>query len=203
MKKPVLTLVLFLNILAAYSQDYKLWYKYPAREWEEALPLGNGRLGAMVYGSIDRECISLNEQTIWGFDSKTAIANPNNRYLIEAKRKLIFEGKYSEAQQLKLSDLNIPEDKKLPLQEIKGMLTGADTYKPLADLFLNFGSTDLIPSDYRRELSLDKAVSTVTYKIGEVWYKREVFASYPDQAIIVRISADQKGKAAKATRFPP
>jgi alpha-L-fucosidase 2 len=193
MKKLILVALLFCCLYSAYSQDYKLWYNFPAREWEEALPVGNGRLGAMVYGGIDRECISLNEETIWGFNSKPAFADPNNRYLIDAKRKLIFEGKYKEADKLKLLDLNIPEDKKLPLQPIENMLTGEDTYKPLADLFLHFGSTDLIPSDYRRELSLDKALSTVSYKIGDVTYKREVFASHPDQAIIVRISSDKKG----------
>jgi alpha-L-fucosidase 2 len=194
MKRPILTLLLLLTILRASSQDYKLWYKNPAREWEEALPLGNGRLGAMVYGGINLECISLNEETIWGFNSKPAYADPNNRYLLDAKRKLIFEGKYKEAKKLQLADLTIPEDKKLPLQAIKGMLTGADTYKPLADLFLNFGSTEIIPSDYRRELSLDKAVSTVTYKVGDVTYKREVFASNPDQVIVIRISADRPKK---------
>ena len=201
MKKSITVSVLLLVILTASSQDYKLWYKYPAREWEEALPVGNGRLGAMVYGGIDRECISLNEETIWGFDSKTAVADPNNRYLLEAKRKLIFEGKYKEADKLKLSDLTIPEDKKLPLKEIKGMLTGADTYKPLADLFLHFKSTEAIPSDYRRELSLDKAISTVTYKMGDVTYKRETFASYPDQAIVIKISSDRPGKVSFSSKM--
>lgn len=201
MKGLTITLILVLCVLAAFSQDYKLWYNYPAREWEEALPVGNGRLGAMVYGGIDSECISLNEETIWGFDSKPAIADPNIQYLIAEKRKLIFEGKYIEAANLKLGDLKIPDDKKLPTQQIKGMLNGPDTYKPLADLLLSFSLGEAIPSDYRRELSLDKAMSTVTFKLGKVTYKREVFASYPDQAIVVRISADQPGKVSFSSKM--
>jgi alpha-L-fucosidase 2 len=203
MMKRLIIFVFLLFSAVSFAQNYKLWYNFPAREWEEALPLGNGRLGAMVYGGIDRECISLNEETIWGMDAKQHIADLNNRYLLEEKRKLIFQGKYLEAQKLELKDIKIPDDKKLAKQAIKGMTSGADTYEPLADLFLHFGSTESIPTDYRRELNLDSAVSTVTYKVDGVTYKREVFSSYPDQAIVIKLSADQLGKitfSSKVTR---
>lgn len=187
--------------LACQAEDWKLWYAHPAREWEEALPVGNGRMGAMVFGTIDRERISLNEETLWSFEAKPVTATTKTRHLIEKQRELIFAGKYKEADELKLTDLSIPDGEDILTEEIDGMLGGRSIYKPLADLYLHFGSTESIPYDYRRELDLDRAMSTVSYKIGEVSYKREVFASYPDQAVVVRITASEPGSISFSSKM--
>ena len=176
------------------SNNCKLWYRYPAQEWEEALPVGNGRLGGMIFGTVDREKISLNEETIWSFEAKPVTATSTTQYLLAEKRKLIFEGKYKEADQLKLEDIIIPGNATIVNENIKGMLGGRSIYKPLADLYLHFGSSESIPYDYRRELNIENAIASVTYKIDEVTYKREVFASFPDQAIVIRITANKPGK---------
>ena len=107
--------VLILSLLVAFQtlaqeRDEVLWYRYPAREWEEALPVGNGRLGGMIFGTIDRERISLNEETIWSFPFKPVTATSETQYLIKKQRELIFQGKYKEADKLKVQDLDIPRD---------------------------------------------------------------------------------------------
>ncbi len=183
------------------QQEWKIWHRYPAREWEEALPVGNGRLGAMIYGGIDREHISLNEETIWSFEANPVIATSKTQYLMKRQRELIFEGRYKEADELKLQDVQIPKGTKVKEEKIDGMLSGRSIYKPLADLYLHFGSTESMPSDYRRELDLDRAVSTITYKIDGVTYRREVFSSFPDQVIVVRITADRPGKISFSSKM--
>ncbi len=179
--------------LSSQDNDWKLWYRYPANEWEEALPVGNGRLGGMIFGGIERERISLNEESIWSFPFKPVMASSKTQYLIEGQRKLIYEGKYLEADQLAVDEIELPENATIIEREIEDMYTGRSIYKPLADLYLHFGSTESIPTDYKRELDIESAVSTVTYKIDEVTYTREVIASYPDQAIVVRLTADKPG----------
>lgn len=191
----------FFTIPCIAQQEWKIWHRYPAREWEEALPVGNGRLGAMIYGGIDREQISLNEETIWSFEANPVIATSKTQYLMKRQRELIFEGKYKEADELKLHDVQIPRGTKVKEEKIDGMLSGRSIYKPLADLYLHFGSTESLPSDYRRELDLDRAVSTVTYKIDGVTYRREVFSSFPDQVIVVRITADRPGKISFSSKM--
>ena len=203
MKKILIFILLIVNSIGLWAQgnDWKLWYRYPAQEWEEALPVGNGRLGGMVYGTIDREHISLNEETIWSFPFDPITANSETQYLIKKQRELIFQGKYKEADELKVQDLDIPENAKIIEEQIKDMYTGRSIYKPLADLYLHFGSTESIPYDYRRELDIENAVATVTYKIDDVTYKREVIASYPDQAIVVRLTADKPGKISFSSKM--
>ena len=189
----IVTLLISLQ-LSAQENDWKLWYNFPAREWEEALPIGNGNLGGMVFGTIERERISLNEETIWSFEAKPVTAYSKTQYLQEAKRKLFFEGKYKEADRLKQKDVKIPDNVTLIKEKVDGMLRGRSIYKPLADLYLHFGSSKSKPYDYKRYLDIEKAITSVTYKIDDVTYKREFFASYPDQAIIIRITADKPGK---------
>lgn len=183
------------------AKQYKLWYRFPAREWEEALPVGNGRLGGMVFGGIDRERITLNEESIWGNGVAKAEASSAYRYLLEEKRRLIFEGKYKKAEDLKLTDIKIPADAKIIKEYVDGTNTKGAIYKPLADLYLHFGSTTELPTDYRRELDLEQALSVVTYQIGEVKYTREVFVSYPDQVIAIRINADKPGAVSFSSKM--
>jgi len=191
------TILLFLIITfynsIAYAKEYKLWYKFPAREWEEALPVGNGRLGGMVFGGIDRERITLNEESIWSNGVSKAQAGSEYKYLLEEQRRLIFAGKYKEAEDLKQADIKIPSGVKIIKEYVEGTNTKGAIYKPLADLYLHFGSTPELPTNYRRELDLERALSLVTYQVGDVKYTREVFVSYPDQVIAIRIKADKPG----------
>ncbi|WP_195987121.1 glycoside hydrolase family 95 protein [Clostridium sp. D53t1_180928_C8] len=151
----------------------KLWYKEPAREWVEYLPLGNGKLGAMVSGDVYNDRIALNEDTLW-----TGIPCDKNNYesinYLDEVRNLILNEKYYEAQELMNSKL----------------LAGyTESYVPLGDLYLNFPSNDKY-EDYTRELDLNTAIVTTKYRINSINYKREAFVSGIDNAIIVRISSD-------------
>jgi alpha-L-fucosidase 2 len=162
------------------GQPLSLWYSRPAGEWLEALPVGNGRLGAMVYGGVRSERIQLNEDTLWSGGPKDC-DNPEAFKTLPEIRRLIFEGKYAEAHQLG--------------KKMMGPYT--QTYLPMGDLELAFdvpgasGPTEI--RDYRRMLDLDRGVAGVRYSIEDVVYNREVFVSQPDQVLVVRITASRPG----------
>jgi len=153
-----------------------LWYRQPAKDWMEALPVGNGRLAAMVFGKTDQERIQLNEETFWSGGPYDP-SRPGGPEALPEIRRLIFAGEY-----LKAHNLFGRTMMGMPVEQMK--------YEPLADLLLTFPK-DTNVTEYRRELDLDKAMVTVTYKIGGVLYKREVFSSPVDQVIVVRITADK------------
>lgn len=161
------------------DSQYKLWYDRPAQVWTEALPLGNGRLGAMVFGNPATEQIQLNEETIWAGRPNN---NPNPEALeyIPKVRKLVFEGKYLEAQDL--------ATEKVMSQTNSGM-----PYQPFGDLLIAFPGHARY-TNYYRELSLDSARAIVTYKVDGVTYRRETITSFSDQVITVRLTADKPGK---------
>nr|WP_319997708.1 glycoside hydrolase family 95 protein [uncultured Draconibacterium sp.] len=156
----------------------KLRYDKPAEQWVEALPVGNGRLGAMIYGDPENEIIQLNENTIWA-GQPNRNDNPNAKASLEKVRQLIFDGKYKEAQDLVNSDFISKKSQGMP-------------YQTAGNLKLSFEKHDSV-SNYSRELNLEKAVATTSYRVGEVNYKTEVFSSFPDQVIVARISADKSG----------
>ncbi len=153
-----------------------MWYRQAAAKWEDALPLGNGRLGAMVFGGIERERIQLNEDTIWNGKKRDRV-NPRAAQSLPEVRRLLFAGKPLEA--TKLAD-----------QDLMGVPNRQPPYQPLGDLILTFPDHANV-TDYRRELNLATGIAKVTYRIGDAHYTREVFISAPDQAIVVRISCDQ------------
>lgn len=165
----------------------RLWYAEPAAEWNEALPIGNGRLGAMIYGRTAEEKLSLNEDSVWyggPRDRNNEDALPN----LPRIRKLILEGKLREAEDLAAMAMpGLPESQR--------------HYLPLGDLLLSFKGHGLPAEDYVRELDLEHGVSRVSYRIGEVRYTRELFASYPDQALVIRITADNKRAISFKARF--
>ena len=165
--------------LAVSSSDLKLWYRESAKAWEEALPVGNGRLGAMVFGKPADERIQLNEQTLWSGGPYDPAREGGAAALPEI-RNLIFQGKYSEAH-----DLFGRTMMGMPVEQMK--------YQPLANLMLTFPGHATV-TDYRRELDLDEALVTVTYRLGEVTFRREVFASPVDQVIVVRCTANRPGQ---------
>ncbi|MEN6607658.1 MAG: glycoside hydrolase family 95 protein, partial [Bryobacteraceae bacterium] len=159
-----------------------LWYRRPADEWVEALPVGNGRLGAMVFGRVDRERIQLNEETLWeGYRGRNQ-DNPKALKALPEVRRLLFEGKNEEARKLSAETMMaIPESIK--------------SYQTLGDLEIRIPDATEI-NDYYRELDLDTGIATVRYRyyFGRIPVAREVFASVPDNVIVVRLTCEKKGK---------
>jgi alpha-L-fucosidase 2 len=163
----------------APAEPMSLWYRRPAREWVEALVIGNGRLGAMVFGGVENERIQLNEDTLWGggpYDPN----NPDALAALPEARRLIFEGKYGEASQL-IGEKMMAK----PLREMP--------YEPVGDLLLTFPEAKSV-ADYRRDLNLDTAMTSVCYTAGGVKFTREIFSSPVDQVIVVRLTADKPGQ---------
>ena len=164
--------------------DLKLWYTAPAGQWVEALPIGNGRLGGMVFGDPSAGRIQLNEDTLWsGYPREQH--NPDALKHLPEARRLIFEAKYIEAENL-----------------IREKMLGAYTqaYLPLGDLWLDVALGGE-PTEYRRELDLDAGVARVAYTAGGVRFTRECFASAPDQAIVVRLTCDTPGALTVGVRL--
>jgi alpha-L-fucosidase 2 len=171
-------------LLPENSTSYTLWYKRPAPQWDHALPLGNGRLGAMVFGSVNRERIQLNENTLW-MGSARETNNPEALAALPEVRRLLFAGRPVEAYEL--------AEKKL-----MGRPFRLDSYQTLGDLRLWFDHEGAI-DDYRLELDLDTAIARVTYRIGTIRFTREIFVSAPAQALVVRVSADQPAHVSMST----
>lgn len=162
---------------AAPQGDWILWYRQPATKWVEALPVGNGRLGGMVFGGVAEEQIQLNDDTLWGGHPIDRDRKGAFKFLPEA-RKLLFEGKYGEAQRIMQREFMGP-------RLIR-------SYQTLGDLRLKFD----VPGEageYRRWLDLDTGVAAVSYRVGDVHFTREVLASAPDQVLAVRLTCDQPG----------
>jgi alpha-L-fucosidase 2 len=152
-----------------------LWYRRPAAQWVEALPIGNGRLGAMVFGGVERERLQLNEDTLWSGGPRDW-NNPKAPQVLAEVRRLIAQEKYAEADRA--------------ARGMQGPYT--QSFEPMGDLTLKFEHGDAARA-YRRQLDLRSAITTVTYRIGATTYVREVFSSRPDQVIVVRIAADRPG----------
>lgn len=160
--------------------DLKLWYDEPAERWVEALPVGNGRLGAMVFGGPAQEHLQLNEETVWA-GQPNSNANPAvEPGAIDKIRKLIFEGKYRAAQDM--------VDQKIFFKVNHGM-----SYQSVGDLYLDFpGHEDY--TDFYRDLDISDATASVRYSVDGVVYEREVISSFADDVVAVRLSASEKGK---------
>ena len=167
------------------AEDLKLWYSKPATVWTEALPLGNSHIGAMVYGGVSSEEFQLNEETLWGGgphhnNSTKALA------VLPEVRRLIFAGHEKQAEELLKANFFTGQH---------GM-----PYQTIGSLRLDFADQEVY-TDYRRELRLDEAVATVTYKIGDVTYTRTAFTSFADNALVVRIEADRPGAVSFTARY--
>ena len=158
------------------DEDLLLWFDKPAVEWTDALPIGNGRLGAMVFGGTASEQFQLNEDTLYAGSPY----DPNNPEALKAlpeARRLIFAGRYKEAHDL--------VGAKMMAQPIKQM-----PYEPVGDLRLSFPGHDNV-TNYRRQLDLNTAIATVSYQLGSTVFTREVFASPLDQVIAVSLTANR------------
>jgi alpha-L-fucosidase 2 len=166
------------SIKAQQSGKLTLWYDKPAKQWVEALPVGNGRLGAMVFGDPSNEVIQLNENTLWA-GSPNRNDNPDAKAALPEVRKLIFDGKYKEAQDL--------VNAKIITKKSHGM-----TYQTAGNLKLTFPGHESF-SNYYRELDLERAIASSRYESNGVKYETSVFSSFPDQVIVAKIKADKTG----------
>lgn len=160
------------------SDPLTLWYRQAAAQWTEALPIGNGRLGAMVFGGLGEERIQINEASLWGGGVHDYV-NPNAHGHLARLRELIFAGQVAEAEKLS--------------GEMMGLPALLMPYQPFCDLRLAFEGGGEV-SNYRRSLSLDEAVAAVAYVSNGMKFRREVFVSYPDQILAIRLTADRPGK---------
>ncbi|GGG72394.1 glycoside hydrolase family 95 protein [Edaphobacter dinghuensis] len=170
---------------------YKLYFNQPAATWPDALPVGNGRLGAMVFGKPSLERIQLNEESIWDGEYRDR-NNPKAGAAVPRIREMLFAGKTAEAEAFALSDMmSLP--RRMPC------------YQTLGDLHLDFSPSGIAPDakfeDYRLELNLDTAIVTTSFTCNDTRYTREVFSSAPDQAIVVRLTASKPGKLSFTARL--
>ena len=181
MRRGFIHSVVLVSLAAAplSAADPVLWYRHPASRWGDALPIGNGRLGGMVFGGIAKERIALNEDTIWNGKKRDRV-NPEALKALPEVRRLLFEGKVKEAEALEE-------------QKMMGIPNRQPPYQPLGDLNIEFTGLDNA-QDYRRELNLATGVARVSYRVGDTACTREIFSSAPDQAIVVRLSCDKPGQ---------
>jgi alpha-L-fucosidase 2 len=183
-----INLLLFFSLLISFScsrfsgpekkinPSLALWYDGPAAEWTEALPVGNGRIGAMVYGGTENETVQFNEETLWSGQPHN-YANPGAHNYLDELRQLLWEGKQDEAHEL--------GNKHFMSQPF-----GQFSYLSFGNINLTFPGHKNV-SDYQRRLDLENAVSSVFYQIDGVQFKREVFASAPGQALIIRLESSE------------
>lgn len=175
----LITVLGWLVVSPAYAKSNEIWYDSPAIEWEEALPLGNGRLGAMVYGQVENENIQLNENTFWAGSPHNNI-NPLALNALPKIRQLIESGDYQGAEKL--------SEKTISSQGSHGM-----PYQTAGNIYLHFSGQKNY-QNYTRNLDIEKAMTTVRYRVGDVVYTREVFTSFADQVIIIKLTASKPGQ---------
>lgn len=159
------------------DREMRIWFTEPAQNWNEALPVGNGHLGAMIFGGTERERLQLNEESVWS-GSPGWHANPAAQKTLPEVRRLLFAGKYQEAEKLARSGI---------LGSFKR--DDASSYQTLGDLYLDFGEMRAT-SNYIRELDVRNAVARITYTANRIKYSREIFSTAPGKAVVMRITAD-------------
>src|SRR5579872_1858121 len=163
----------------SFDPSTMLWYEKPAGRWEDALPVGNGRIGAMVFGGAAEEHIQLNESTYWTGGPYSTVVEGGYHKLPEIRR-LVFEGHYLEAQ-------------KLFGRALMGYPVEQQKYQSLADLLLHFDEGPLPVAEYKRWLDLEKGITGMAYTRGGVHYRRDLFISAADNVLVMRIYADRAG----------
>ena len=176
MKQALFICLFFLNFISLNAQkEQKLWYKTPAEQWVEALPLGNGFIGAMTFGRTGTEVIQLNHTAFWS-GAPHDWDNPDGAQYFPKIRDAVSQGNIEEAENLG--------------KKQQGMFTQA--FQPLGDLTLQFQDTTDI-QDYYRDLNISNATSSVSYKTEKGVYQREMFISNPNNALVLRLTASKKG----------
>lgn len=176
MKKIIFLCLAWSGVFA--QQNLKLWYEKPATEWVEALPVGNGQIGAMIFGGVDEELIQLNEGTLWSGGPRKANVNPESHKYLQPIRDALAQKDYFKAQEL--------------TKKMQGLYT--ESFMPLGDLKIKQTfKNNRVAANYHRELDISNAVSVTQFTKDGVTYKREVFASAPDNVIVIRFTADKPG----------
>lgn len=176
----VFTLLFVSNLrMNAENRLLELWYQQPADEWMKSLPIGNGRLGAMIFGGVNEETIALNESTMWSGEYDENQQKPFGKERLTALRQLFFDGKLGEGNQKAREGL-------------QGNFSSFGTHLPIGDLKLRFFYPEGEVTNYRHSLNLETATSEVTYRVGNVTYTREAFATNPDDVLVIRINSDKK-----------
>ncbi len=188
------------------ADKLELWYDWPATKWTEALPVGNGRVGAMIYGGVAEEHIQFNESTVWTgrpheYQHDGAVKFlPQMRALLNEGRALDREAaalekqgqKAEAAEKAKAAHAKQKEAEDISGREFMSVPLHQKTYQPFGDLRISFPAQTNF-SNYRRDLDLDTAVAQVNYRVGDVSFTRECFATFPDQVLVWRVTADKKG----------
>jgi len=175
--------VVLASAASATEPPLRLWYEKPAASWVEALPVGNGRLGAMVFGDARHERLALNDDTLWSGGPREW-NNPDARTWLPKVRAAALAGRYAEADAL--------------AKKMQGPFN--QSYQPLGDLLVEFDVPGEV-AGYRRELDLDRAIAIATFRAGGATHTREVLASYPAQVIAFRIAADRPGQVSFTARL--
>lgn len=173
------------NTKTVEHKDYTLWYDAPAVEWEEALPVGNGRLGAMSYGNPFHECIQVNEESLWS-GAPVNSNNPKAGKNLDRIRELVLENRFSEAH-------------KLTEESMVGVPPRVRSYQTCGNILLDYAVKDTL--EYRRSLNLNKGICLTEFIADGVFYKQEMFATAPDNVIAVRISASKNEAVDVLVRF--
>ncbi len=161
------------------ATDMAWWYRTPATKFWEGVPIANGRFGAMLYGRVKDEIIPFNDETLWTGQPYDAV-NPKALPSLPEIRRLLSEEKFGEAADLAANLLSYPVEV-------------VQTYQAMGRLHLRFDGHDAV-QDYRRELDMESAIARTVYRIGDVQYTREAFASYPDQVVVIRLTASKPGQ---------
>lgn len=157
----------------------KIWYAQEAERWLDGVPVGNGCLGAVVFGGVENEQLALNESTCWSGGPSETNEGPEGLAVMEEVRKLLFEDRVGEAAPL--------------IKKSLGRKQNYGTHLPFGNLHLRFDHGGAVTADYRRELDIDTAVASVTYRAGETKFRREVLATHVDQVLVQRLTADRPG----------
>lgn len=179
MKKTGKIIVAFFIIpISVLAQpNLTLWYEQPARNWNEALPVGNGKLGAMIHGNAKEELIQLNEETLWSGGPANLNPNPSSPEYLAQVREALEQGDYLKAGEL--------------TKKMQGLFT--ESYEPLGDLLIRHEFKG-DPIKYYRDLNISDAIATTRFTVDGVEYEREIFVSAPQQVIVIRLKASKKGK---------
>jgi len=182
MRKSIIYLTLLLLVSCQLKQEpskLRLWYKQPAKEWVEALPLGNGRLGAMVFGNPVKELIQINEESIWA-GSKINNNNPNALIHLKELQQALFNSEYDKA-------------KKIAEDNFVGTPPEVRSYQPLGNLLIDY-QWESSPADYSRQLDLETGVATTDFSVGDKKYTQKVWISAPDNLLVVQIESNNGGE---------
>lgn len=182
MKKEIIIFILLLqatDVLAQKNQTVQLWYKQPATHWVEALPVGNGHIGAMIFGGVEEELLQLNESTLYSGGPVKKNINPQAYgFLSQVRDALLKEEDYTKANAL--------------TKNMQGLYT--ESYMPLGDIMIRQNFNGAVPSFYQRELDIQTAIATTRFNINGVKYSREIFTSAPGNFMLIKLSSSEKGK---------